>query len=66
MTTIHTEQTSTSRLLRDLNTRTHTMLGALNQAQASVSHALKLVQIHYQEERRHILNGHDMKVNEDS
>jgi len=66
MTTLHTEVATKSRLLRDLNTRTHTMLGALNQAQASVNHALKLVQLHYHQERKHILNGHDVKVNEDA
>jgi len=47
-----------ARQLRDLNSETRVLQAALNQAQASVNHAVRLVELQYHQKRKEILNGH--------
>lgn len=46
-----------NRQLRELNTETHAVTTALNQAQASLTHAMKLVQLTYHQKRKAILGA---------
>jgi hypothetical protein len=47
------------RKLKALNTRTHPVQVALNQAQSALDHARRLVENNYQKERTSIINSQD-------
>jgi len=54
-----TSSSSVAQQMRDLNTETGAVQSALVQAQASLTHAMKLVELQYHQKRKQIINGHD-------
>ena len=53
-----TDRTSKQRQLRELNHEAQSLQTALNQAQGSIRHALRLLEQTYQRKRTQILNDH--------